>query len=259
MDQLTGSSPLTRGKLRKARATPLTSGLIPAHAGKTTLSQVGGYPSGAHPRSRGENAARPALRIWRGGSSPLTRGKPHLVDLDHESQGLIPAHAGKTAPEGRTESLPRAHPRSRGENIDGDRATAEEWGSSPLTRGKRDRRLPSRVDPRLIPAHAGKTARERGSKDSRAAHPRSRGENGALDESAHTMTGSSPLTRGKQGVPGFGSKCERLIPAHAGKTAGCIPGTQPWRAHPRSRGENGPWPPKFPPASGSSPLTRGKP
>ena len=31
-----------------------------------------------------------------GGSSPLTRGKRHLIDLDHEAEGLIPAHAGKT-------------------------------------------------------------------------------------------------------------------------------------------------------------------
>ena len=223
MDQLTGSSPLTRGKQAGGPPDVGEHRLIPAHAGKTTLSQVGGYPSGAHPRSRGENAARPALRIWRGGSSPLTRGKPHLVDLDHESQGLIPAHAGKTAPEGRTESLPRAHPRSRGENIDGDRATAEEWGSSPLTRGKRDRRLPSRVDPRLIPAHAGKTARERGSKDSRAAHPRSRGENRWLHSRHTTLAGSSPLTRGKRAVAAEIPTGLGLIPAHAGKTMICSP------------------------------------
>ena len=51
--------------------------------------------------------------------------------------------------------------------------------------------------------------------------------------------GSSPLTRGKQGVEGGGAALPGLIPAHAGKT-GTMPGsTRMVRAHPRSRGENG--------------------
>ena len=50
-----GSSPLTRGKLRARDPVQAVGGLIPAHAGKTlpqVPSQVG---VGAHPRSRGEN------------------------------------------------------------------------------------------------------------------------------------------------------------------------------------------------------------
>ena len=51
----TGSSPLTRGKLRRVRARTLTIRLIPAHAGKTSpRAMLCVYPS-AHPRSRGEN------------------------------------------------------------------------------------------------------------------------------------------------------------------------------------------------------------
>ena len=172
-----GSSPLTRGKQAGGPPDVGEHRLIPAHAGKTTLSQVGGYPSGAHPRSRGENAARPALRIWRGGSSPLTRGKPHLVDLDHESQGLIPAHAGKTAPEGRTESLPRAHPRSRGENTGVSSASVAVGGSSPLTRGKLEVSDRAGYETGLIPAHAGKTPAFSWASRGAWAHPRSRGEN----------------------------------------------------------------------------------
>ena len=53
---LNGSSPLTRGKRSGSPSRVSTSGLIPAHAGKT--------------RSRRAAAARCA------GSSPLTRGKP---------------------------------------------------------------------------------------------------------------------------------------------------------------------------------------
>ena len=50
-----GSSPLTRGKLRLTEFTHYASGLIPAHAGKTSVSQATGGQRAAHPRSRGEN------------------------------------------------------------------------------------------------------------------------------------------------------------------------------------------------------------
>ena len=51
----------------------------------------------------------------------------------------------------------------------------------------------------------------------------------------------------------------RLIPAHAGKTAPHDAGAPPAPAHPRSRGENPPLYPRARTATGSSPLTRGKP
>ena len=50
----------------------------------------------------------------------------------------------------------------------------------------------------------------------------------------------------------------RLIPAHAGKTPPTRSGRGPSRAHPRSRGENGPDAPLGVLRAGSSPLTRGK-
>ena len=71
-------------------------------------------------------------------------------------------------------------------------------GSSPLTRGKRERRTGQRYPPGLIPAHAGKTSTTAPSPSKRTAHPRSRGEN-VVDAVAGTV-------------------CEGLIPAHAGKT-----------------------------------------
>ena len=71
--------------------------------------------------------------------------------------------------------------------------------------------------------------------------------------------GSSPLTRGKLPHRGGGRKAGRLIPAHAGKTA-CTTWQGPSRpAHPRSRGENGLLLRGVDRATGSSPLTRGKP
>ena len=73
---LVGSSPLTRGKLRRLRAPAASKGLIPAHAGKTNGSD---WSSNRRP-----------------GSSPLTRGKLQARHRSAPRPGLIPAHAGKT-------------------------------------------------------------------------------------------------------------------------------------------------------------------
>ena len=193
------------------------------------------------------------------GSSPLTRGKLALDFLSPHSVGLIPAHAGKTIDCICGKGLCRAHPRSRGENCDSSRGHARESGSSPLTRGKPHGWTDRRRAPGLIPAHAGKTSRGWRGQPSARAHPRSRGENGTLDESAHTLTGSSPLTRGKRKPGAPLARSEGLIPAHAGKTEKSLRLGQKSRAHPRSRGENEQAAYGIPPMLGSSPLTRGKP
>ena len=70
--------------------------------------------------------------------------------------------------------------------------------------------------------------------------------------------GSSPLTRGKQGARRPQRRDERLIPAHAGKTAFMFMGVLTNRAHPRSRGENPGQLGTGIVGAGSSPLTRGK-
>ena len=132
-------------------------------------------------------------------------------------------------------------------------------GSSPLTRGKRDRPLGRADGGGLIPAHAGKTARRGGPITSGPAHPRSRGENRTANPKTPCGGGSSPLTRGKQVFAGHHASLVGLIPAHAGKTLGGCGHDHVDGAHPRSRGEN-----DLPGADralgrGSSPLTRGKP
>ena len=75
-DHAYGSSPLTRGKRIRLRGRRQGLGLIPAHAGKTRLSQDGSTSGAAHPRSRGENAPVSGWVNVGCGSSPLTRGKP---------------------------------------------------------------------------------------------------------------------------------------------------------------------------------------
>ena len=152
-----------------------------------------------------------------------------------------------------------AHPRSRGENSRHSQLGCVSEGSSPLTRGKQDgpNYIAGRL--RLIPAHAGKTRSRIAWPRTVSAHPRSRGENRIPTTMRWTRLGSSPLTRGKRAGAKLSSPVHRLIPAHAGKTAGLRGVRFRREAHPRSRGENQSVSRRCGPATGSSPLTRGKP
>ena len=175
--QTSGSSPLTRGKLRAGGDLDGPARLIPAHTGKTCAGPGHAARGPAHPRSRGENGdGDGAERFGLGsspltrentvkdgendmmeGSSPLTRGKHKLTTAFQFGQGLIPAHARKTTLWTFIASLPG-----------------------------------------LIPAHAGKTPPCAPCRRPYGAHPRSRGENSCYVEGVTDTGGSSPLTRGKR-------------------------------------------------------------
>ena len=172
-----GSSPLTRGKRARRAWSFCPLGLIPAHAGKTRGQESRHEGSPAHPRSRGENQAAKPLGRKDLGSSTLTRGKLPEAHRLLGGKRLIPAHAGKTRATRRTRYRMRAHPRSRGENPSAAAAPASTCGSSPLTRGKRQRWNGPRGGIGLIPAHAGKTSSSIRRGPTLRAHPRSRGEN----------------------------------------------------------------------------------
>ena len=253
-----GSSPLTRGKPQRYYRGDLLPRLIPAHAGKTYGSHTRTVPSWAHPRSRGENASIDAKAAELGGSSPLTRGKRGLGGVPGVVDRLIPAHAGKTARPCARLIRWRAHPRSRGENIQTSSQTVKTSGSSPLTREKRRAGCIDGLVQRLIPAHAGKTDAARPERERAGAHPRSRGENTRASGASPQSAGSSPLTRGKRKGLTPPADVVRLIPAHAGKTLFLCPPGGEHGAHPRSRGENRERLCDGGLHGGSSPLTRGK-
>ena len=179
-------------------ARPASSGLIPAHAGKTPTRRMAAHCRWAHPRSRGENRERRPDQLIVDGSSPLTRGKLPPGQDQAVVDRLIPAHAGKTAILARTQLRRRAHPRSRGENGVCKAVDSRGGGSSPLTRGKHFSNLSVNCWLGLIPAHAGKTI--------------------FVEITPQTGRGSSPLTRGKPLHGLHGSGPQGLIPAHAGKT-----------------------------------------
>ena len=212
----------------------------------------------AHPRSRGENLDLVDGAHLLSGSSPLTRGKHQATDLERFGEGLIPAHAGKTARPGGSRRRSPAHPRSRGENPSSGRQLPPVLGSSPLTRGKPPLYRTERPILRLIPAHAGKTLQAPGEVGSSPAHPRSRGENCPQRDQELRRWGSSPLTRGKRADRRLDADLRRLIPAHAGKTCQTpdttveMPGSSPL-----TRGKQ-PGPPRSVPGSRLIPAHAGK-
>ena len=111
---VSGSSPLTRGKLATLFLAVAPIGLIPAHAGKTASQLPPSRDTWAHPRSRGENLIGVAADLSAQGSSPLTRGKQPAASGRMGASGLIPTHAGKTGLLVSTANHRGAHPRSHG-------------------------------------------------------------------------------------------------------------------------------------------------
>ena len=213
--------------------------LIPAHAGSTCALACRLWPTGAHPRSRGEHVIWPFTSGVAYGSSPLTRGAHIREALTRTTRGLIPAHAGSTPSQSSTMHRQPAHPRSRGEHGVFEIDSIGPAGSSPLTRGA------LRVGLRRLWMTW--------------AHPRSRGEHFFMPSRNIEGFGSSPLTRGallsRVDRPGK----SRLIPAHAGSTPAWLVRSLARRAHPRSRGEHVELAFTLRRFFGSSPLTRGAP
>ena len=152
------------------------------------------------------------------GSSPRMRGKQTIPGLKVTHEGLIPAHAGKTA-----DSPPRprsrpAHPRACGENFIQGMVKGLVQGSSPRMRGKRCISFSLSSGWGLIPAHAGKTSCSKTRSPRSTAHPRACGENAVAALAARAVAGSSPRMRGKRANRVTSNQITRLIPAHAGKT-----------------------------------------
>ena len=118
----------------------------------------------------------------------------------------------------------------------------------------------SRVFPTLIgliPARAGNTSRGVDIIAATRAHPRSRGEHGAVAAAELDGAGSSPLARGTRLVLLLLICAVGLIPARAGNTTQIVFFRAGIRAHPRSRGEHPSELPHLVLVLGSSPLARG--
>ena len=253
-----GSSPRVRGKPVGGVHGNGLGGLIPACAGKTPPNTQSHSSGPAHPRVCGENETLQHGDTRVSGSSPRVRGKPGLRAPRALRGGLIPACAGKTRARPQSRDGGTAHPRVCGENSGRLAVRRVLGGSSPRVRGKPTKDLITTQRLRLIPACAGKTARWPWYRRPPAAHPRVCGENKVNPFTQPTTEGSSPRVRGKRSGVSQAQVSRGLIPACAGKTPSCPPGSGMSAAHPRVCGEN-PAPEKNPRIrSGSSPRVRGK-
>ncbi len=191
------------------------------------------------------------------GSSPLSRGARDPIRLAQGRPGIIPAFAGSTRSGLRWRTLPRDHPRFRGEHSSTQPPSSVVRGSSPLSRGARGSPHDHIARRRIIPAFAGSTTRSPATRYASPDHPRFRGEHSGSRPATWATSGSSPLSRGALDDAVHDRPSVRIIPAFAGST-GCRRRADCGRAdHPRFRGEHptrrsvdGGW-------SGSSPLSRG--
>ena len=130
-------------------------------------------------------------------------------------------------------------------------------GSSPLTRGTREKVHLLFLRTRFIPAYAGNSKQQKSEQNATTVHPRLRGELIAVPPFKQSRIGSSPLTRGTPDLIQHYEDHQRFIPAYAGNSQEQrkLPLERP--VHPRLRGELFSCSVIDCMSAGSSPLTRG--
>ena len=146
-----------RGSPPKSTHPPLSSRIIPAHAGLTERQRRRCRPHRDHPRACGahECQARPCTVLR--GSSPRMRGSLMMYLLTPVGTGIIPAHAGLTRRYSTTSRRARDHPRACGAHRREHRVIYRHLGSSPRMRGSLDCLRVRVALLGIIPAHAGLT------------------------------------------------------------------------------------------------------
>ena len=236
---LGGSSPLARGLPSELLTLSLAAGIIPARAGFTVSRYASSRDQPDHPRSRGvyDTPSRPC--VGRGGSSPLARGLLIGFPPCQAYSGIIPARAGFTERLSYSSRVMADHPRSRGVYPSYSAGPGTVPGSSPLARGLQPQYDVLRIQPGIIPARAGFTARHFSRTSPMKDHPRSRG--------VYPWRKKFPCS-----ISG-------IIPARAGFTVSAQRVGRGDQDHPRSRGVYGREGKRAAGSVGSSPLARGLP
>ena len=170
-----GSSPLARGLHRARFVAQEETGIIPARAGFTGVSNCTSGPWSDHPRSRGVYAPPAPAAEGGTGSSPLARGLLQTIWTGIQVAGIIPARAGFTRPSSPPRSKSSDHPRSRG--VYGGECFERGFagGSSPLARGLPVQAVGAGYNLWIIPARAGFTGARASISRTTPDHPRSRG------------------------------------------------------------------------------------
>ncbi len=166
------------------------------------------------------------------------RGTQSNMLFARKTDGIIPAHAGNTAPWFVAGCSAGDHPRTCGEHPTTSGALGGDSGSSPHMRGTLQRSTQRHQSAGIIPAHAGNTTHETRFVQRARDHPRTCGEHRINVNQLIKRKGSSPHMRGTRRVCLQKEVCLGIIPAHAGNTV--YRGRARWcvRDHPRTCGEH---------------------
>ena len=92
---MTGSPPLTRGKVPFSFLRSCLKRITPAYAGKSSNGESVLSRLEDHPRLRGEKFFPESRKSKTEGSPPLTRGKDSSLFSDLKTLRITPAYAGK--------------------------------------------------------------------------------------------------------------------------------------------------------------------
>ena len=165
------------------------------------------------------------------------RGTRFVEGLTREFERIIPAHAGNSTRRRRRDRPPADHPRACGELWKCLSLLGLLAGSSPRMRGTLIIVTHTEHVDRIIPAHAGNSAKWICLRVCRSDHPRACGELSIDVDTSKTFGGSSPRMRGTLFLRVHLHVPERIIPAHAGNSVDIDDIV--WRGpdHPRACGE----------------------
>ena len=155
LDTGAGSPPHTRGQVFAALSAYRRQRITPAHAGTSLVKLIHRTRLADHPRTRGDKYGGHLDMPRSQGSPPHTRGQALYVGFSPAAGGITPAHAGTSDSRQWNHSVPKDHPRTRGDKVINLGSGQQIQGSPPHTRGQADReKLPVDVR-RITPAHAG--------------------------------------------------------------------------------------------------------
>ena len=212
-----GLSPHVRGSLCALGGGGVSSGSIPACAGKPLRSALAVYCSWVYPRMCGEAEQWMPEADGMTGLSPHVRGSRVDESVRRRVVGSIPACAGKPPTRTRAAASRRVYPRMCGEATLSVYSVPIALGLSPHVRGSQVCHLVSSPKVGSIPACAGKPTAALRLAMPDGVYPRMCGEAETRSPKANFSAGLSPHVRGSPSSVTTASIICGSIPACAGK------------------------------------------
>ena len=212
---------------------------------------------GSAPRARGTRQTRARRRTGTRISPACAGNTSSPNSLSAASARISPACAGNTCWHRSCSRPGTDQPRVRGEHEITRFRIAPHTGSAPRARGTRATGQRQRRVRRISPACAGNTQPPASPATTYPDQPRVRGEHIACRASSSASSGSAPRARGTLGVLRGWQGADRISPACAGNTRGCLIEAAHRADQPRVRGEHLPGYSPVGGATGSAPRARG--